>query len=94
MPRQLRAREENGRIWIKAIRNIAAGEEITYDYSLYDGGDDEAVCNCGTKNCRGTMYSKKEIRRRNAAAIKAPGKAAHKKRGKRQAGKSAKAARS
>ncbi len=81
--------EINGRIWIKAIKNIAAGEEITYDYCLYDGGDDEAVCNCGAKNCRGTMYSKEEIRRRKAAAKKALKKAAKKKRGKRKAGKRA-----
>ena len=53
--------EEDGRVWIKAIRKIAAGEEITYDYCLYDGGDDEAICNCGAKNCRGTMYSKEEV---------------------------------
>ena len=61
--------EEDGRIWIKAIRNIAAGEEITYDYCLYDGGPDdgEALCNCGSAKCRGTMYSKKEVRRRQAA---------------------------
>jgi SET domain-containing protein len=63
--------EEDGHIWINAIRDIAAGEEITYDYCLYDGGEDEAVCNCGAKNCRGTMYSKEEIRRRKAAAKKA-----------------------
>jgi uncharacterized protein len=59
--------EIRGRIWIKSIRPIAAGEEITYDYCLYDGGDDEAVCNCGAKKCRGTMYSKGEIRRRKRA---------------------------
>jgi SET domain-containing protein len=63
--------EEKGRIWIEAIRPIAAGEEITYDYCLYDGGEDEALCNCGAKNCRGTMYSKEEIKRRKAAAKKA-----------------------
>jgi SET domain-containing protein len=62
--------EEKGRVWIKAIRGIAPGEEITYDYCLYDGGDDEAICNCGAKKCRGTMYSKEEIRRRKAAAKK------------------------
>jgi hypothetical protein len=62
--------EIRGRVWIKAIRKIEAGEEITYDYCLYDGGEDEAVCNCGAKNCRGTMYSPKEIRRRKAAAKK------------------------
>jgi SET domain-containing protein len=67
--------EVHGRIWIKAIRNIAAGEEITYDYCLYDGGEDEALCNCGAKRCRGTMYSKEETRRRKAAAKKAALKA-------------------
>jgi hypothetical protein len=55
-------------VWIHAIKNIEAGEEITYDYCLYDGGDDAATCNCGAKNCRGTMYSPKEVRRRRAEA--------------------------
>jgi len=50
--------EEDGRVWINAIRDIAAGEEITYDYCLYDGGDEEALCNCGASQCRGTMYAK------------------------------------
>jgi SET domain-containing protein len=63
--------EVRGRVWIKAIRHIAAGEEITYDYCLYDGGEDDALCNCGAKKCRGTMYSKEEIRRRKAATKKA-----------------------
>ena len=56
--------EQRGRVWIKAIRNIAAGEEITYDYCLYDGDEDDAVCNCGAPSCRGTMYSEEEILRR------------------------------
>jgi uncharacterized protein len=63
--------EIDGRVWITAIRNIRAGDEITYDYCLYDGGDDEAVCNCGAAKCRGTMYSKEEIKRRKAEAKKA-----------------------
>ena len=63
--------EVNGRIWIKSIRPIAAGEEITYDYCLYDGEDDEAFCNCGARKCRGTMFSPSEMRRRKAAAKKA-----------------------
>jgi SET domain-containing protein len=70
--------EVRGRVWIKAIKNIPAGEEITYDYCLYDGGDDEALCNCGAAKCRGTMYSKEEIRRRKAAAKKAALKAVKK----------------
>ena len=49
--------EVDGRVWISAIRNIAPGEEITYDYCLYDGGDEEAPCNCGARHCRGTMYA-------------------------------------
>src|ERR1035438_5493832 len=56
--------EIGGRVWIKAIRNIAPGEEITYDYCLYDSGldDGSAQCNCGSEKCRGTMYSKEEVK--------------------------------
>ena len=82
--------EVDGRVWITAIRNIAADEEITYDYCLYDGGDDEAVCNCGARKCRGTMYSREEVKRRKALAKKALKKVVGKKRGKRKAGRSAK----
>src|SRR5246127_4363675 len=63
--------EIRGRVWIRAIRNIEPGEEITYAYCLYDGGEDEAICNCGAKRCRGTMYSPEEVRRRKAAARRA-----------------------
>jgi uncharacterized protein len=87
--------EIRGRVWIKSIRPIEAGEEITYDYCLYDGGDDEAICNCGAKKCRGTMYSKEEIRRRKAAAKKAAASAGKKpaktKSGDRKTSRSAKA---
>ena len=62
--------EIDGRVWIMAIRNIAAGEELTYDYYLYDGDEDEAACNCGSANCRRSMYSPEEIRRRARAAKK------------------------
>jgi uncharacterized protein len=82
--------EEDDRVWVTAIKNIPAGAEITYDYCLYDGGDDEAICNCGAKTCRGTMYSEEEIKSRRAAAKKAAKKPAKKKDGKRKAGKSAK----
>jgi SET domain-containing protein len=79
--------EEDGHVWIEAIRKIAPGEEITYDYCLYDGGDDEAVCNCGAAKCRGTMYSKEEVKRRKAVAKRALKRAAGKKHGERTAGK-------
>ena len=60
--------EIHGRVWVTAIQDIAAGEELTYDYSLYDGEDDDATCNCGTANCRKTMYSEEEVKKRARAA--------------------------
>lgn len=59
--------EQDGRVWITAIKNISPGDEITYDYCLYDGDEDEAACNCGAKSCRGTMYSREEVRKRRSA---------------------------
>ncbi|MHB1935670.1 MAG: SET domain-containing protein [Acidobacteriaceae bacterium] len=60
--------EIDGRVWIMAIRDIDAGEELCYDYCLYDGGEEEAPCNCGAKKCRGSMYSAEELRRRKRLA--------------------------
>ena len=67
--------ETSGRIFIKTVRNLKAGEELTYDYWLYDG-DDDAPCYCGAKNCRGSMYSPDELKRMKRAAAKAAKKAA------------------
>lgn len=59
------AEEINGQVMIRAIRDIAAGEELAYDYNLYDGDlNDQAPCFCRTKKCRGSMYSAKEIAQR------------------------------
>lgn len=78
--------EEDGRIWIIALRDIPAGTEITYDYCLYDGSDDPCTCYCGAANCRGSMYSHQEIKRRKTEARAETRKAAQrKKRGKRKA---------
>jgi SET domain-containing protein len=64
--------QDDGRVWVIAVRNIAAGEEITYDYCLYDGDEtEEALCNCGTRKCRGTMYSAEEVKLRKKKARKA-----------------------
>ena len=54
----------DGRIWVVATRDIAAGEELTYEYNLHDSDDDDADCHCGTQKCRGTMFSEDEIKRR------------------------------
>jgi SET domain-containing protein len=59
------ADEIRGRVVLRSIRKIAAGEELSYDYNLYDGDlDDPAICSCGAKKCRGSMYAPKELRRR------------------------------
>ena len=56
--------ERNERIFIKAIRDIVAGEELLYEYHLYDCDDDNANCYCGAPQCRGTMFSNEELERR------------------------------
>jgi len=67
--------EIKGRIWIKAIRDIAPGEELTYEYNLHDSDDEEANCHCGAAKCRGTMFSEDEVKRRERLArTKAPSK--------------------
>ncbi len=56
--------EEENRIYITAIRDIAAGEELVYEYHLHDSEDEDAGCHCGAENCRGTMFSEEELKRR------------------------------
>ena len=58
-------RETRGRIFIHALRNIRPGEELSYDYHLETDPDvvhtkeieAEAPCDCGSKNCRGTLLA-------------------------------------
>lgn len=60
--------EIKGRAFIFAIRDITTGEELLWDYNLYDD-DDPAPCRCGSPKCRGTMYSREwmaKMRRREA----------------------------
>ncbi len=61
--------EEIGeRIYITALRDISPGEELLYEYNLYDSDlADVADCYCGAPQCRGTMYSDRELKRRARA---------------------------
>ena len=56
--------EVDGHIYISTLRPIKAGEELTYEYNLYDSDDATADCHCGASNCRGTMFSPLELKRR------------------------------
>ena len=60
------ADEHKGRIFIKALRNIAAGEELSYDYGLIIDEPmtrklkSEFPCWCGSDQCRGTLLATQE----------------------------------
>jgi len=56
--------DDDGHIFVYATRDIAAGEELLYEYNLYDSDEDTQDCYCGAKNCRGTMFSDLELKRR------------------------------
>ena len=58
--------EVEERIFVVALRDIAAGEELTYEYNLYDSDEATQDCFCGAENCRGTMFSVAEEERRKA----------------------------
>ncbi|QNP47519.1 SET domain-containing protein [Diaphorobacter aerolatus] len=59
------ADEIDGRIFITALQNIPAGEELNYDYGLiieerYTAKlKAEYPCWCGSENCRGTLLAPK-----------------------------------
>jgi len=54
---------EARRVFIEALRDIEAGEELAYDYQIQREKDDPAnvdeiwACRCGTDHCRGTMLA-------------------------------------
>jgi len=60
------ADEAGGRIFIRTLRKLKAGEELSYDYGLViDEPYTPALladypCRCGSKACRGTLLSHKD----------------------------------
>ncbi|KAF0718539.1 Aste57867_1641 [Aphanomyces stellatus] len=46
---------EYRRIAITALRDIAADEELSYDYQMETNSTDSFKCHCGAPKCRGTM---------------------------------------
>lgn len=51
------------KLLLKAIKAIAAGDEVTHDYSTLLGADDvwKMKCNCGERGCRGVVNSFKAL---------------------------------
>jgi hypothetical protein len=46
----------SGAVMLVALRDIAVGEHLTYDYAMTDGCDyDEFECLCGSLACRGKI---------------------------------------
>jgi uncharacterized protein len=72
---------EQRRVYLEALRTIAAGEELTYDYRLECGRWPAAewerryACRCGAATCRGTMLAPPPRRtpRSEHKAAKKPG---------------------
>jgi SET domain-containing protein len=56
---------DDARIWIEAIRDIAPGEELAYDYAFVleerhtPAAKRRYPCSCGARTCRGTILAKK-----------------------------------
>jgi len=65
---------EKKRVFIDAMRDIAQGEELTYDYQIYrdwddpDNIDEVFACRCGSPKCRGTMLWPPEPKKKKRAA--------------------------
>jgi SET domain-containing protein len=63
---------EKKRVYIEALKTIAEGEELTYDYNLTrDGKEDAAAeaqytCHCGAKTWRGTMLAPRKAQRKKS----------------------------
>ena len=63
---------DNGRIYIYALHDIKAGDELSYSYPLiYEGRHTAAVkrafaCRCGAPGCTGTMLAPKRRAPRGA----------------------------
>jgi SET domain-containing protein len=77
-------KKRKDRIYIEAMRDIAAGEELTYNYGIVLGEPHTAelkklwACLCGSPKCTGTMLQPKKRKAKKKAKKKAKPKSAAK----------------
>ena len=82
--------EEDGRVFISAIRAIEPGTELLYDYAYERTEDHTAedeklyVCRCGSPKCRGTIMAPPKVKKDKAAKAKDKQKKKDKKEKKRE----------
>ena len=63
------AEEDDGRVFIKALRNIGAGEELFFDYGLIIEARHtkkllaDYPCWCGAPECRGTLLAARAVKK-------------------------------
>jgi uncharacterized protein len=68
---------EERRVFIEAIRDIAPGEELTYDYQIQREAHDPPnidvifACRCGAATCRGSMLWPPPVPKRTRAQPRA-----------------------
>ena len=67
---------EDKRVFIESVRDIAPGQELTYDYHLEREGRFQAewkqkyACHCGAPNCRGILLEPRKPRKKRTAVAK------------------------
>jgi SET domain-containing protein len=87
------ADEVDGRIFIKALRAIPAGQELNYDYGLIIDLPytpellADFPCWCGSANCRGTLLSPKDEDEKKSKKSKKQKKKAEAKKAEKKAEK-------
>jgi uncharacterized protein len=76
-----------GRVYVLAVREIAEGEELHYDYAYQRDGTESEVeetqyrCRCGTRRCRGSiMEPRDDFLRRQRSEARARSRAAARRR--------------
>ena len=62
--------EEDGRIFVHALRGLRPGEELFYDYKMIPAErrtkkvEKEFGCFCGTSKCRGTLLAPRKRKKK------------------------------